>query len=58
MYGNGFIYVIGALFATLFALFLGLMTEVIFHDWATSMSVFCIAFILGLRAFVGGRRSD
>ncbi len=58
MYGNDFIYVIGALFATLFALFLGLMTEVIFHDWAASMSVFCIAFILGLWAFVWGGRSD
>lgn len=54
MYGDDFIYVIGAIFAALFALFMGLVTEVIFRDWAASMSVFCISFILGLWAFFWG----
>lgn len=54
MYGDDFIYVIGAIFAALFALFMGLMTEVIFHDWAASMSVFSISFILGLMVFLWG----
>lgn len=58
MYGNDFIYVLGTVFATLFALFLGLMTEVLFRDWAASMSVFFISFILGLMVFVWGHRSD
>ena len=58
MYGDDLIYVIGAIFAALFALFTGLVTEVIFRDWAASMSVFSISFILGLMVFVGGRRSE
>lgn len=58
MYGDDFFYVIGAIFAVLFAILVGLATEVIFDDWAASMSAFSISFILGLWAFVGGRRSD
>ena len=58
MYGDDFIYVIGAIFAALFALFMGLMTEVIFHDWAASMSVFSISFILGLMVFLGDHRNE
>ncbi len=54
MYGDDFIYVLGTVFAFMFAVFTGLVTEVVFQDWAATMSVFCISFILGLWAFFWG----
>ena len=56
MYGDGFIYILGGFFGVMLATLLGLVAELIWGDWATTMSVWTIATILGWWIFLGGRR--